>query len=41
MFFGHIDIGLAAKPAAPEASLGALLVSAIAIDTLRSLVARE
>jgi hypothetical protein len=34
MFFGHIAVGLAAKPAAPKASLGVLLVSATAIDTL-------
>ena len=34
MFFGHIAVGLAAKPVAPKAPLGALLVSATAIDTL-------
>lgn len=34
MFFGHIGVGLAAKPAAPKAPLGALLFSATAIDTL-------
>ena len=34
MFFGHIAVGLAAKPVAPKASLGALLLSATAIDTL-------
>ena len=34
MFFGHLAVGLAAKPVAPKASLGALLLSATAIDTL-------
>lgn len=34
MFFGHIAVGLAAKPVAPKASLGALLLSATVIDTL-------
>ena len=34
MFFGHIAVGLAAKPVTPKASLGALLLSATAIDTL-------
>jgi hypothetical protein len=34
MFFGHIAVGMAAKPLAPKASLGALLLSATAIDTL-------
>jgi hypothetical protein len=34
MFFGHIGVGLAAKPAAPRAPLGALLFAATAIDTL-------
>jgi hypothetical protein len=34
MFFGHIGVGLAAKPAAPKAPLGALLFSATALDTL-------
>jgi hypothetical protein len=34
MLFGHIAVGLAAKPVAPKASLGALLLSATAIDTL-------
>jgi len=34
MYFGHIAVGLAAKPAAPKASLGALLFSATALDTL-------
>jgi hypothetical protein len=34
MYFGHIAVGLAAKPVAPKASLGALLVSAVAIDVL-------
>ncbi len=34
MLFGHIAVGLAAKPVAPRASLGALLLSATAIDTL-------
>jgi hypothetical protein len=39
MFFGHIAVGLAAKPMAPRASLGALLVSATAIDTLAGVFA--
>jgi hypothetical protein len=34
MLFGHIAVGLAAKPVAPKVPLGALLVSATAIDTL-------
>ena len=34
MLFGHIAVGLAAKPVAPKASLGALLLSATAIDAL-------
>jgi hypothetical protein len=34
MYFGHIAVGLAAKPLAPKTSLGVLLVSAIALDTL-------
>lgn len=34
MFFGHIGVGLAAKPLAPKAPLGALLFAATAIDTL-------
>jgi hypothetical protein len=34
MFFGHIGVGLAAKPVAPKAPLGALLFAATAIDTL-------
>jgi len=34
MFFGHIAVGLAAKPVAPKAPLGALLLAATAIDTL-------
>jgi hypothetical protein len=34
MLFGHVAVGLAAKPMAPKASLGALLLSATAIDTL-------
>jgi hypothetical protein len=34
MFFGHIAVGLAAKPVAPKAPLGVLLLSATAIDTL-------
>lgn len=34
MLFGHLAVGLAAKPVAPKAPLGALLVSATAIDTL-------
>jgi hypothetical protein len=39
MFFGHIAVGLAAKPVAPKAPLGALLVSATAIDTLAGVFA--
>ena len=34
MLFGHIAVGLAAKPVVPKASLGALLLSATAIDVL-------
>jgi hypothetical protein len=34
MFFAHIGAALAAKPAAPKASLGVLMVSAMALDTL-------
>ena len=34
MLFGHIAVGLAAKPVAPKAPLGALLLSTTAIDTL-------
>jgi hypothetical protein len=34
MFFGHIAVGLAAKHVAPKTSLGGLLLSATAIDTL-------
>ncbi len=34
MFLGHIAVGLAAKPVAPKASLGGLLLSAMAIDAL-------
>lgn len=34
MFFGHIGVGLAAKPLAPKASLGALLFATTAIDAL-------
>lgn len=34
MFFGHIAVGLAAKPVASKVPLGALLLSATAIDTL-------
>ena len=34
MFFGHIGVGLAAKPMAPKAPLGALLFSTTALDTL-------
>jgi hypothetical protein len=34
MFFGHIGVGLAAKPVAPKAPLGALLFSTAALDTL-------
>lgn len=39
MFFGHIAVGLAAKPAAPKVPLGALLLSATAIDTLAGVFA--
>jgi len=34
MYLGHIAAGLAAKPIAPKASVGVLLVSATALDTL-------
>lgn len=34
MFFGHLAVGLAAKPVAPKVSLGVLLISVTAIDTL-------
>lgn len=34
MLFGHLAVGLAAKPVAPKVPLGALLFSAAAIDTL-------
>jgi hypothetical protein len=34
MLFGHLAVGLAAKPVAPKVPLGALLLSATAIDTL-------
>lgn len=34
MLFGHIGVGLAAKPAAPKAPLGTLLLATAAIDTL-------
>lgn len=34
MLFEHIAVGLAVKPVAPRASLGALLLSAMALDTL-------
>jgi len=34
MLFGHIAVGLAAKPVAPKVPLGALLLSATAIDAL-------
>jgi hypothetical protein len=34
VYLGHIAVGLAAKPVAPKASLGALLVSTVAIDVL-------
>jgi len=40
MFFGHIAVGLAAKPVAPKASLGSLLLSATAIDTLYGVIRR-
>lgn len=39
MFFGHIAVGLAAKPVAPKVPLGALLLSATAIDTLAGVFA--
>jgi hypothetical protein len=39
MFFGHIAVGLAAKPVAPKVPLGVLLVSATAIDTLAGVFA--
>jgi hypothetical protein len=39
MFFGHIAVGLAAKGVAPKASLGALLLSTTAIDTLAGVFA--
>jgi hypothetical protein len=39
MFFGHIAVGLAAKPVAPKVPLGALLLSATAIDTLAGIFA--
>jgi len=39
MLFGHIAVGLAAKPLAPKASLGALLLSATAIDVLSGVFA--
>jgi hypothetical protein len=39
MFFGHIAVGLAAKPLAPKVPLGALLLSATAIDTLAGVFA--
>mgnify|MGYP001821646258 CR=1 FL=1 len=39
MFFGHIAVGLAAKPVAPKIPLGALLLSATAIDTLAGVFA--
>ena len=34
MLFGHIGVGLAAKPLAPKVPLGALLLSVTAVDTL-------
>lgn len=34
MFFGHIGVALAAKPAAPKTSLGVFLIAACAIDIL-------
>lgn len=34
MLFGHIGVGLAAKPVAPKVPLGALLLSVTAVDTL-------
>ncbi|MCL4248875.1 MAG: hypothetical protein KJ065_12080 [Anaerolineae bacterium] len=34
MYFGHIAAGLAAKSVAPKASLGTLLITATALDTL-------
>jgi hypothetical protein len=39
MFFGHIAVGLAAKLVAPKVPLGALLLSATAIDTLAGVFA--
>jgi hypothetical protein len=34
MFFGHVAVGLAARPFAPKAPLGVLMVSAMGLDTL-------
>jgi hypothetical protein len=34
MFLGHVAAGLAAKPAAPKAPLGVLLVASMGLDTL-------
>lgn len=34
MFFGHAGVALAARPAAPKASLGLIMVAAMALDTL-------
>ncbi len=34
MLFGHVAVGLAAKPAVPKASLGVLLVASTTVDTL-------
>lgn len=34
MFFGHVGVALAAKPAAPKASLGVLMIAGMALDTL-------
>jgi hypothetical protein len=34
MLIGHVAVGLAAKPLAPKASLGSLMVASVAIDTL-------
>ena len=39
MLFGHIGVGLAARPVVPKASLGALLLSVTAIDTLAGVFA--
>lgn len=39
MFFGHIAVALAARPVTPRASLGALLISATALDTLAGVFA--